>query len=437
MRAGRSDLGRWSDLLNDTSYTYENLLPYFKKTEKFSQRNPHLPADWEYHGQKGNLHMVQTDISTDLERAIINGNQELGYQFIDHNGRQKLGVSVTQYYIKNGRRDDPGLAFISSAKYRKNLKVLDNSYVVKLDINNETNRVNGVMFTRFNKTYIAKTRKEVILSAGAIGSPQILLLSGIGPEDHLQSLEIPVVQNLPVGQSFRDKIYGTMVFSSNTTSWNPVTEQSVRDFLKGRGQLTSGIFLNTLTWFQLPSGATSVELMYQGSTSPDSPETFAIAFQINTHSVGSIRLNSSDPFQYPLIDTNYLDDYRDSDLLYEASQVVLDLIETEAFRRLNATVILTPPEECNDLVPNSREFWICNLRSSILVGNQLIGTCLTGTNSQSGVVDKDLKVFGIKNLRVADASVIPFPLSDHLTSTCAVIAEKISGEIKIEYKHFY
>lgn len=436
VRGNTNDYNKWSALLDDSSWNYQQLFPYFLKTERFIQTNYDLPIDRMYHGYFGPLHVSQSISSSEVERAVLEAAPKLGYPPSDYNGRQQLGVNIIQYYLKNGLRTDPGLAFISKAKHRKNLHVLDQSYVIKLDINNETGSINGVIFTRDNKTYIAKNRKEVILSAGSVGSPQILMLSGVGPRAHLQSLGIPVIRNLPVGEILHDHTFTHIIVSSNVTF--PNSTQLVKELVKCQGLLTSAFSLNAILSYKVPKGLPEdnpdAELIFANNLGPypDIANPFSIILGIyHLQSRGTFKLKSADPYEYPLIDSNLLSDDGDVEILYEAFMFVMKLIDSEPFRKLNVTLAPTEAGACNHTEPMSKEYWICYLRRTSRSGGHLISTCLTGTSPQTGVVDKDLRVFGLRNLRVADASVVPFSFANHPTATCSVIAEKISDRIKL------
>lgn len=192
--------------MNDSDWSYQSLLPYFKKFENFTKTNPSSPIDYFYHGYGGPVHITQSIPPEEISRNLLKGSQQLGYPLTDYNGKRQSGASVFQIFTKDGKRYNHQMAFISSARKRYNLDILDRSYVIKIEINVYSKNVEGVIFTRNNKTYIARNRKEVILSAGAICSPQILMLSGVGPQRHLEHLGIPVIQNLPVGKFLRDQV---------------------------------------------------------------------------------------------------------------------------------------------------------------------------------------------------------------------------------------
>lgn len=456
-RGNRYDYDRWAELLNDPSWNYTNILQFFEKTENFTATNPNSPIDNNYHGHAGPLHVTQTFPPEQLISSIfMKGGQELGYNVTDYNAEQQEGVSVFQFNINNGWRHNFESAFLSPAKERQNLKVSDKSYVTKVVINNVTKTAEGVIFTRDNKTYIARARKEVILSAGVISSPHILLLSGIGPEEHLKSVGVPVINNLPVGQNLHDHTFTWLVFSTNATTGEEPLETSVRDLLKGQGSLTRPFMFDTVGWFSpLKKDSTQPEIEYiflnisQATTMKRfmgyTDETFndinvqvpgALALllaSLYTKSTGSIQLKSSDPFDYPLIDHNILSDEEDVEVVYQAIQLALNLTNTQTFRSINAKMALDNFPACNHTEPLSKEYWYCFIRITTGIGSHTVGTCSTGTSPETGVVDSKLKVFGVKGLRVADGSVIPFTVAGHTNAACAMVGERAADIIKNEY----
>lgn len=445
---------KWADLLEDPGWSYKNVLPYFKKSENFTKTNPYAPIDQDYHGYDGPLHMTQSVPPQDMSRTIHRGSQQLGYAINDYNGREQMGASILQTFTKDGRRYDAEMAFISPARTRKNLVVLDNSYVIKIDICPKTKRVKGVIFTRENKTYIARNRKEVILSAGTISSPQILMLSGIGPQDQLECLGIPVIRNLPVGKTLRERTMTTLVFSSNVTCTESI-EKSVKDFLNRQGFLTRPSTFDAVGWFKTQDqdgNYPNIEYLFNNISGADtakrffgwSDETFnaltvnvhnlfaIFLFPLNTKSIGTVKLKSADPFDYPVIDSNILSDNenRDIERIYQGIRLALKLIETDAFRSMNIKLAFTQFPGCTHTKPLSKEYWYCYVRRVTGISSHPVSTCLAGRTSDTGVVDRRLKVFGIKGLRVADASIIPVIVSGHTNAVCTMVGEKASDIIK-------
>lgn len=454
-RGNRLDYDRWAAILNDSDWNYENVLPYFKKSETFIRTNPYVPVDKEYYGYHGPQFISQSSPPLNLTNLILSAGQELGYNIVDFNGKEQEGFSIMQYMIKDGKRFEPDLAFVFPSLHRKNLKVLDRAYVTNLFFSDNSTRAEGVIFTKNNATFIAKCSKEVILSAGAINSPQILMLSGIGPKEHLTSLGISVVQNLPVGNNLLDHPMTLLFCSSNITNEFESLEKSVRDLLKGQGVLSRVSFTDAIGFMTTPlqeiENYPDIEFIFLNITetgrlrqyfgfsdetikalqTENSQGVFVVQFfNLNQKSLGKLRLNSSDPFEYPLIDLNLLSDENDVEILYQGIQIFLKLRQTNAFRSLNISLVIDTFPSCEAFEPLSREYWYCYIRSVSATGLHQVGTCSTGKDPSSGVVDSNLKVFGIDGLRVADASVIPLSLRAHINAPCTMIGEKVSDLIK-------
>lgn len=454
-RGDKLDYDRWGELVNDSGWNYQNVLPYFKKFETLTRKNPYAPIDVEYHGFDGPLHISHVIPPDNFTNTVFEAVKELGYKTVDHNGKQTLGASIHQYYMKDGLRFDPEMAYLSTVQHRKNLKILDRSYVTKIQISKESKKVEGVIFTRDNKTYIARIGKEVILSAGAVSSPKILMLSGIGPRDHLDSLKIPVIQDLPVGTTLMDHSITHIFFTTNFTKKVDTLKKSIKDVLNGQGPLTKTSYCDAVVFLKTPVEKTEnypdIEIMFTDTPvalgihseairrdlNPDSPSSFAIQIiRMHQKSTGTIKLTTADPFDYPLIDPNYFSDkgLEDLEALYQALQLFLKLTETQAFRRYNVSLSFKQISGCSHTEFLSREYWYCYFRTVIGLGLHEMATCLMGSNPQTGVVDSKLRVFGINGLRVADSSVIPIPLTAHTNGPSNMIGEKASDLIKEAYR---
>lgn len=457
-RGDKLDYDRWANLLNYSSWNYENVLPYFKKSENFTRTVPSLPIDVDYHGYNGHFRTTQALPAQNLSYSLLDSFKQLGYNVIDHNGKTDFGASFWQYNTKDGKRYGPEDGYISPILNRKNLKVLDNSYVTKILVNVTTKSVTGVTFTRDNKTYIARNRKEVISSAGTYGSAQILMLSGIGPEDHLNSLGIPLIKNLPVGEVLMDQTFTPVIYSTNISNAGQSIKESVRQFLNGQGPLTRGAAYDAAAWVNVTTGPFSnypdIEFFFNNISGKNlltrffgwsnetfnamdkyvpSPITFFLV-PIHPISNGTLKLKSSDPFDYPLIDPRILSADEDIETLYQGVEFTRKMSQTESLRQLNFSLAFDKFPGCEHTESLSKEFWYCYLRSVSAVGSHPIGTCRTGTSPKDGVVDGRLRVFGIQNLRVADASVMPFHTAPHINSVCAMIGEKVSDMIKEEHR---
>ncbi|KAJ8981861.1 hypothetical protein NQ317_008208 [Molorchus minor] len=444
-RGHPEDYNKWAEFTNDPSWSYNNVLQYFKKSEDFHQTDPGAPVDWKYHG--------------------TGANKEQGYALTDYNARLHAGASIVQYNTKNGKRHDQATAFLKPVMDRTNLVISSESYVTKIHINNVTKEAEGCTFTRHGRTYFVAANKEVILSAGAISSPQILMLSGIGLKGHLEEVGIPVIQNLSVGVSLREHA-GTfgLQFASNMSITKQSLNEKVREYLEnGTGALTSNTQSHVLGWYQsslekvpdYPDLEMVTDLVVSVSqmgkkflgwkddiwdTLWSDKKNISFYFTIvllHAKSVGNIKLKSKCPFEYPLIDYNLLSDpdNRDIDSLYEGIQMVLKLANTTAFKKIGAEFVHTQIlPACKEFQYLSKDYWYCFLRQTTLAVFHPVGTCPVGKDPMEGaVVDSNFKVFGVRKLRVADSSIFPFTLSGHPHAPCTMIGEKISDVIKADY----
>ncbi|KAG5897963.1 hypothetical protein JTB14_013537 [Gonioctena quinquepunctata] len=457
-RGHPEDFNRWADMGND-GWSYEEVLPYFMKTEDFHKTDEDAPVDERYHGFGGYLPVEYNMPRVEQLNEFLQANQELGYNLTDYNSPLVIGVSPTQLNTKHGKRADSGQVFIKPILHRKNLRVMTSSYVTKIHL--EGDKAVGIIFSHENILYEASIRKEAVISAGAIGSPHLLMHSGIGPEQHLKKVGIPLERDLEVGSTLRQhSTYYGLTFSSNISAPIRPLKELVRQYLKGGGPLASvgpdaglGFYR---THFENISNFPDLELMffapnatttnanwissigeeaYQATwAGTDTTKSFLIyLINLHQHSVGTVRLNSSDPYEYPLIDPNYFSDPENHDMnvLYEGIQLALKLVETEAFRKINAKFQARPLPACKEFRPFSRDYWFCSLKYLSFDIFHPMGTCSMGPDPAKGaVVNNKCKVHGFENLRVADASVFPSTTSGHPVAVCVMIGEMVADFIK-------
>lgn len=455
VRGNKEDYDRWYRQGN-SGWSFKDVLPYFIKSE-----NSQIDGDEGYHGVGGYLNVEYHKPDNSQLEAFIEANLELGRKIIDYNGKQQLGVSKTQLNTVNGRRDSTGKAFLKLAMDRPNLEILTHSLVTKILINSRTRTAYGVVFSHKGQLLVAKAKKEVILSAGSIGSPQLLMLSGIGPRNHLQNLNISLIKSLPVGNNFQDHpAYYALNFVTNYTEPTTTLAENVKEYLNGYGPLTVsgnreavGFFqtklaktpgLPDLELIMVPSNITTSYLQkayhYTGVSynsvwgSVNVSNTFTLMVVVlHPKSRGDVRLKSKNPYDYPLINPRYLSDPEGEDIetIYEGIKLALEIVNTNAFKKLNASLIYAPLPVCQDHEYLSREYWYCQLRQLTFHVYHPVGTCKMGPNPAKGaVVNHELKVHGIKSLRVADASIIPDAISGHTNAASIMIGEKVSDMIK-------
>jgi choline dehydrogenase-like flavoprotein len=239
-RGNRRDFDNWEKLGN-TGWSYRDVLPYFKKSENV--KIPSLRTS-PYHGTSGPVDNDHASYISPLFTSFIEAGKNMGYRHNDPNGASQLGFSLAQATLRNGKRVSAAKAYLRPVADRPNLHISMNSWVTKILIDPHSKVAYGVEFVKNRKKYQIRAKKEVILSAGSIASPQLLLLSGVGPRAHLEDMDIPVIQDLKVGYNLQDH---PQLSGLTFTVDKPVTllERDFRDplipldyFLRGKGPLT-------------------------------------------------------------------------------------------------------------------------------------------------------------------------------------------------------
>lgn len=461
-RGNKKDYDRWEELGNP-GWAYKDVLPLFKKSE-----NSMIDGDHGYHGEGGYWN-VEYHVPTHPELiAFLNASEELGYPTVDYNGRNQLGAARAQLSNIHGRRDSLAKAFIRPALNRPNLHIQMGAFVTRVLINDRVRgkKAYGVEFSLNNHLYRARISKEVIVSGGTFGSPVILMNSGVGPKRHLRSLGIPVVKNLPVGEKLLDHptFYGAF-FQTNYTEPVLPLENLIEQYLEARGPLSIALNSQGVGFYKkecseldksvpdfelevIPSNSTNSytrksfrfnDEAYNALFSRVDPRTSINVYVILLHpkSAGNLKLSSNSPYEYPLIDTNYLSDPKGADIagLYEGLQFLIKLMtETQAFKPFNVTLIEPDLPECRKFQRLSKEYWYCTIRYYTMDVYHPIATCRMGPDPKKGaVVDHKLRVHGVEKLRVADDSIIPETTSGHTSAPAVMIGEKVSELIKKEY----
>ncbi|KAL1509338.1 hypothetical protein ABEB36_004094 [Hypothenemus hampei] len=400
-RAHESDFERWVNVYGNEGWSFEEVLPYFKKFE-----NVHYePIDEGYHGFDGPL-TIGFDVATPiLTQTLLDAYGEKGYSHADSNGPAITGYSrVPLTYISN-ERVSASTAFLKPVWNRSNLKISLNSFVTRVLFSDKSRTATGVEFIKNGIKHVAKARKEVILSAGPFNSAQILLLSGVGPQDHLESLDIPVIADLPVGQNFQDHaiLYGL----------------SLRH-----------VFNNIFLFHSFDNLFFQYADKYVDNSSGDSATDIQYAVSIfHPKSRGSIKLKSSNPIDKPLIDPNLLGEAEDREFLATAVEWVISLNETNAWKSIDAQVYMNEVPECKGQVL-SREWILCTQAYWTGPGNHGTSANSMGKNPAASVVDPRLLVHGFGNLRVADSSIIPEAPVGHMQATAYMIGERAADFIK-------
>ncbi|ODN05982.1 Glucose dehydrogenase [FAD, quinone] [Orchesella cincta] len=459
IRGNPHDYNNWANLSGSTDWDYENVLPFFKKAEDYRGNWPNP----KFHGTGGPLRVSKQSYQPGVDLWLEAG-KELGYDSVsDPNGYQVAGFSPVDVTIRDGKRAGTYECYIEPALRRPNLQVYRYAHVTKVEIDNN-NRATGVTYVRDGVVMHAKARKEVIVSAGAVGSPHLLLLSGIGPEAHLRQHGItPKVDSPGVGQNLQDHVL-TMVgpFLLNAPiSFLAERNITVSTFLQYALNRTGPISANAVSGlaFINTSRATAdwpnIELHYTGvGVRHGASEDFTVMFGLKPNvlmdyltpyskrdanfvlldlghpdSIGYLELKSSDPFAHPKIDPKYFEDPRDMDAMIEGMKLVIKIFEeTKAYQSVGAKLAAKKLKRCAQHPDRSDAYYECYIRHLTMTIYHPCCTVKFGRDDDPmAVLDSKLRVKGVNGLRVADSSVMPRITNGNLNAPTIMIGEKAAS----------
>ncbi|XP_023939067.2 glucose dehydrogenase [FAD, quinone] [Bicyclus anynana] len=471
-RGHPDDYNDWVRMGND-GWSYEEVLPYFKKSENIKIQEL---KNSTYHGLGGYLDIDHAPYSSSLNTAFREAGEELGYEWNDPNGEKLIGFSKPQATMRNGKRCSSSKAFLEPIRFRRNLKVSKHSTVTRIIIDPFTNIAKGVEFIKNNKRRKVYARREVILSAGSIGSAQLLMLSGVGPKEHLRELGINNLVNLPVGYNLQDHVTfsgNAFIVNASGLCINDITAaspSSAAAYMMGDGPLTipggaAGLaFTQTEFARDLAPGRPDIELVmgagslagdllgiirsmlgitdnwyrevYGSLPLEDRQRSFSLnPILIRPRSVGRVTLRSSNFSDQPKIHPNYFEHPDDLQAMKEGVRFAQRVINTNGFQRFGTRLHSAPFPNCEGFLFNSDEYWECAIMQTSITLDHQVGTCKMGPKSDpTAVVSPRLLVHGMQRLRVVDASVIPRIPASHTHAPVVMIAEKASDLIKEDWE---
>ncbi|WP_254615481.1 GMC family oxidoreductase [Cupriavidus basilensis] len=434
IRGHAEDYERWKRLGN-SGWGWQDVLPYFKKSERQSRGSD------RYHGGEGELSVEDLRTHWDIFDNMVQGAASLGIpQTSDFNRGDNEGCGVMQVTQHRGRRCSAAAAFLRPALSRSNLHVLTGATATRLRFNGK--RAVGVEFIRDGVVQTVSTRREVLLSLGSIGSPQLLQLSGVGPAAMLQLRGIPVRHELPgVGANLQDHL--SLRFSYRMRNVSTLNEQfhslprralmGLQYLLRRSGPLVMGA--PTLGGFTR-SDAGRVKPNVQFLIAPMSmkmPEKILNRFpgvsggiyNLNPESRGHVHVRSGDPLEAPEILHNYLKHEDDQRVAIDSVRLIRKLFASEALAHTVPEELLPGPDARSD------DEIFSALKLSCGTAFHPVGTCKMGDDTMS-VVDERLRVRGISGLRVVDASIMPTIPSGNTNAPTIMIAEKAADMIKMD-----
>jgi choline dehydrogenase len=430
IRGHRSDYDQWRDLGN-AGWGYSEVLPYFKKAEN----NQNGPS--EYHGVTGPLHVSNPRSLNPLSEVFVDAAEQAGFKRNpDFNGATQEGFGTYQLTQWQGQRDSTAAAFLRPAMSRPNLTVRTNVHAFEILF--EGKRAALVSFRDGNGSKQERAEREIIVCGGAIGSPQLLMLSGIGPAEHLRTLDIPVLCDLPgVGANLQDHPSLAVAYEC-TEPISLASAENITNLIRymafKTGPLTSNVgeaggFVKTSTSCPTPDVQYHFAPGYFIEHGFQQIKEHAYSFiptLIRPHSRGRITLRCSNPLDSPLIHANYFADPRDTLAVVEGLSIARAIGETNAFAKYRKRELCPGPGIKND--EKSLRGYIENNAQTLY---HPVGTCKMGpTGDKLAVVDPELRVHGVEGLRVVDASIMPIIPGGNTNAPTIMVAEKAADLIK-------
>lgn len=437
IRGNQYDYDNWASLGN-TGWDYASLLPYFIKSE-----NNKTFVNNNLHGTSGPLHVQELLHPSPVNQLFLNACVEQGVNLSDDiNGEVQQGARLSQVTQHNGERCSAAKAYLTAHLNRKNLTVLTKCHVNKIIINNKI--AQGVELEQYGNVITLTAQKEVLLSAGAINSPQLLMLSGIGPKSHLEAHNIKVQHSLEgVGANLQDHLTVVPLYKAKTAKGTfgisfsgaaTILKGCVNWFSKREGPLTSN-FAESHAFIKLfeDSPAPDVQLEFVIGLVDDHSRKLHLGHGYSIHSSimrpksrGTIKLADSHPQSAPLIDPNYLSHPDDLAIMLAGLKKTLSIMQSTAFDKIRGEMLYP-------LDINIDEQLIEFIRQTADTEYHPVGTCKMG-NDPMAVVNTHLQVHGIERLRVVDASIMPTLITGNTNAPVIAIAEKAADLIKQSYK---
>ncbi len=437
IRGHKSDYDHWASLGN-TGWSYADVLPYFKRSEDNSE------LGGEYHGKGGPLSVTKLQSDNPVQEIFLQAAREAQFRINDDfNGAEQEGLGIYQVTQKNGERWSAARGYIQPfMDTRKNLHVETGAYATRILF--EGKRAVGVEYRKGRETKVVRARREVILSLGALQTPQLLLVSGVGDTNDLAAFGIPTVHHLPgVGKNLHDHPDFVFGFTSDNPNFTGLSLAGLKRIGKAifqfrrerRGPMTSNIaeaggFLKTRPDLSAPD----IQLHFCMAVVNNHGRTpfFDTGFSchvclLRPKSRGSVKLQSADPMKPPLIDPSFFGDPEDLEAMIAGFKLTKRLLDAPALKSIEKKDAFTANVHTDEDIRKA-------LRERADTVYHPVGSCKMGVNDPFAVVDSKLKVYGLEGLRIVDASIMPTIIGGNTNAPTIMIGEKAADMIKAEIR---
>ena len=432
IRGSAADYDGWA-AMGCPGWGYREVLPYFKRSEGNERYSG------QYHGIEGPLRVSDQRYTHPLAKAFVQACQDYGLPYNpDFNGERQAGTGLYQVTNHNGRRCSAAVAYLRPAQRRPNMKIRTGEPVRRIVI--ENNRAVGVEIGAQGRSTIVRAEREVILTAGALNSPKILLLSGIGPAAHLRSVGVDVAHDLPgVGQNLHDHLDIFMMYNVKGVHSYDINKKPHRQLWAGlqylayRNGPVTGTIVEGGAFCWANKSVSEPDLQYHflagtgveevnNDTSHGNGCTLNGYF-LHTRSRGSVSLRSADPSVPPIIDPNFLAETYDMDRTVDCVKVGQEIMSQPSMAKFVVNEFLPGPK-CQ-----TKTDYEAYCRDRARSGYHPVGTCKMGADDMA-VVDPQLRVHGLDGLRVADSSIMPRLVSGNTNASSIMIGERASDFIR-------
>lgn len=450
LRGHPCDYDLWVKATGDRSWSWWNLLPYFKKHERLEDREILKSPTSYFHGSEGLVGLTRETRESTFK--YLEAFKEIGNRINkDQNTDDTIGFGRPLYYIgEDGIRQNSAECFLATAKQRSNLHLMRKTLVRKVLFDKNLNAIGVECSTPDDNIINIYARREIVVAAGTLNTPKVLQLSGIGPKKHLKSLGIPVIHDSPVGKNFQDHVAVMLVHTTEQTDDTPPPanpsevpaptfvgisalneSQSCPDYLtlnfiirnnpSALLQFTSVFFgLNDDVANQIAEAGTGREVV------------LTVLNMARPKSTGSVMARSSNPEDPPKIYTGFYSNDTDLENTAKYIQQFIKVTRSSYFQSVGGETVHFDLPRCNNLDRDTTEYWKCYILNMMDSTFLYSSTCPMGT-----VLDSRLRVKGVKRLRVGDSSAAPNQITGNIITTSMVIAEKLADMMKEDnHKHY-